>query len=315
LAADVAEQVLIWIVGKENRKDGKISLCDGQKNRRATFLGKNMGKVLLSHRHPALYWLGVRWNRLKRYGQWMVDRENYTRERNDEILPCLVKRHSTRLIKKYGDADMRLQLNKVENLKIVVSCLDGIVIRPGETFSFCRLVGKPTAKRGFLEGMELAMGKASSGIGGGICQMANLLHWLVLHSPLTLVERSTHSFDPFPDENRSIPFGTGCAIFYNYIDFRFRNETELTFQLHLWMDESELWGELKSDEEIYETYKVFEEDHAFVKRGETFYRKNKICRRVMVRKEGGRFLRNEVMKENFVRVMYEPDIVQEDDNV
>ncbi len=137
--------------------------------------------------------------------------------------------------------------------------------------------------------------------------MANLLNWLVLHSPLTSLERSSHSFDPFPDQNRSIPFGTGCAIFYNYVDFRFRNDTEQTLQLKLWMDEKELWGELLSDEEIYETYKIFEEDHEFVRKEGVFYRKNTICRKVMVRKEGGRFLRNEVVKKNFVRVMYEPE--------
>ena len=199
---------------------------------------------------------------------------------------------------------MRLQRNKVENLKIVVQCLNGVVIRPGESFSFCRLVGKPTAKRGFLEGMELSMGKAQAGIGGGICQMANLLNWLVMHSPLTVTERSSHSFDPFPDLNRSIPFGTGCAIFYNYIDFRFRNETERAFQVKLWMDGEQLWGELVSDEEIGETYKVFEEDHAFVKEGAQWYRSNVIMRRVMVRR-GGKFLRNEEVKRNFVRVMYE----------
>ena len=266
--------------------------------------------MLLSHRHPFLYWLGVRWNRLKRFAMWAFDRQRYCEEKSEEILPFLVKRHSTRMVKVLdggGDESLRLQLNKVENLKLVVPCLNHVLIRPGEMFSFCRLVGKPTAKRGFKEGMELSMGKASSGIGGGICQMANLLHWLVLHSPLTLVERSSHSFDPFPDQNRSIPFGTGCAIFYNYVDFRFRNETEQTFQLNLWIDETELWGELKSDEEIYETYKIYEEDHEFVKEEGQWFRKNTIMRRVMVRKEGGRFLRNEEMKKNFVRVMYDPE--------
>ena len=115
----------------------------------------------------------------------MMDGESYVKNREVVDLPCLVKRHSTRLIKKLGDSEMRLQLNKVENLKLVMGCLDGVVIRPGESFSFCRLVGKPTARRGFKEGMELSMGKAQSGIGGGICQIANLLNWLVMHSPLT----------------------------------------------------------------------------------------------------------------------------------
>lgn len=201
---------------------------------------------------------------------------------------------------------MQLQLNKVTNLKLCLPHLNGLLIRPGETFSFCKAVGKPTAKRGFLEGMELSMGKAQSGIGGGICQMANMLHWLVLHSPLTVTERSTHSFDPFPDQNRSIPFGTGCAIFYNYIDFAFRNDTDLTFQLLLDIDDKNLNGQLVSDAPTEHTYKIFEKNHHFLKQGPTFYRHNEIWRKVLSRYSGD-ILHEEHLKTNHVRVMYTPE--------
>ena len=216
----------------------------------------------------------------------------------------MVKKHSSRLLKKLGEAEMELQRNKVVNIGICVPYLDGLIVRPGEAFSFHKLVGRPTAKRGFLEGIELSMGKAQPGIGGGICQIANMLHWLVLHSPLTVVERSSHSFDPFPDNKRSIPFGTGCALFYNYVDFRFVNETEETFQLKLWQDEGKLWGELRSLTEIEETYKIFEKEHQFVRRGEDIFRKNEIWRKVSKRKTG-MFVREEFMKKNDSRLMYE----------
>ena len=75
---------------------------------------------------------------------------------------------------------MQLQYNKITNLKIAAKEISGIVIKPGETFSFCKLVGLPTKKKGYLMGMELSFGKARPGIGGGICQIANLLNWLVL---------------------------------------------------------------------------------------------------------------------------------------
>jgi vancomycin resistance protein VanW len=41
---------------------------------------------------------------------------------------------------------------------------------------------------------------------------------MAIHSPLVVVERSNHSFDPFPDDGRGLPFGSGAEIFYNYID-------------------------------------------------------------------------------------------------
>jgi vancomycin resistance protein VanW len=265
---------------------------------------------LLSHRHPALYWLAVRYHRCRRFWRWRTEKGRWGEVR-EQRQPCLVKRHSSRLIKLLGQSDMQLQLNKVTNLKLVTLILDQVTLGPGEVFSFCRLVGKPTRKRGFLEGMELTMGQARSGIGGGICQMANLLHWLVLHSPLTVTERSAHSFDPFLDQNRSMPFGTGCAIFYNYVDLCFRNDTDYVFQFRLWMTDTDLWGELRSDREIAETYRVFEKNHRFIRRGGIFYRANEIWRHVMERKTG-RSLRDEPVKSNFVRVMYEPETYVED---
>ena len=73
--------------------------------------------------------------------------------------------------------------------------------------------------------MRLSDGARGAGVGGGICQLANLLHWMVLHSPLTVVERSEHSFDPFPDNGRVLPWGVGCSIAYNYVDLVVRNDT------------------------------------------------------------------------------------------
>lgn len=265
---------------------------------------------LLSHRHPFLYWLAVCYHRVRRHWRWHQEKTKWVR-RSETLQPCLVKRHSSRLIKHLGRAEMQLQFNKVTNLRLITPLIDQVTLAPGETFSFCRLVGKPTRTRGFLEGMELSMGQARSGVGGGICQMANLLHWLVLHSPLTVTERSAHSFDPFPDQNRSIPFGTGCAIFYNYVDLCFRNDTDYVFQFRIWMTETDLWGELRSDREVAETYRIFERDHRFIRRDGVFYRANEIWRHVMERKTG-RSLRDEPIKSNFVRVMYEPETYVEE---
>ena len=42
-----------------------------------------------------------------------------------------------------------LQYNKIDNLKIVVERINGTLIKPGETFSFCKTVGLPTKKKGY----------------------------------------------------------------------------------------------------------------------------------------------------------------------
>lgn len=48
--------------------------------------------------------------------------------------------------------------------------------------------------------MQLSRGEVVRGVGGGLCQLANLLYWMSLHTPLEIAERHQHSFDPFPDE-------------------------------------------------------------------------------------------------------------------
>lgn len=217
--------------------------------------------------------------RMRRSMKWAFCGRAYASGRESESLGYRAHRHSSLLIRKLGDSDPQLQLSKITNLRIAAACIDGLLIKPGETFSFCKRVGRPTRKRGFVEGLELCRGEARSGVGGGICQIANLLHWLVLHSPLDVVERSQHSFDPFPDEGRIIPFGTGAAIFYNYVDYQFENRTPWTFQIRLWLTEKTLEGDLRCSHELEHNYRVLERNHAFLKIGGHFYRTNEIWRK------------------------------------
>jgi vancomycin resistance protein VanW len=212
------------------------------------------------------------------------------------------------LLKRLGESDMQLQINKVTNLAIALRQITGIVIRPGETFSFCKLVGRPTQRKGYLHGMELSFGEARPGIGGGICQISNLIHWLVMHSPLTVTERYHHSFDPFPDDGRVLPFGSGATVFYNYRDYQFTNNTQYTFQVNLWLSEKCLEGELRIDTELDFAYHVFEKDHAFLKIDGQFYRRNEIWREKILKYESGRVVDTELVTKNFARVTYTPDV-------
>lgn len=230
---------------------------------------------------------------------------------SDTPLPHRIKKHRSILIRKLGDSDRELQINKVTNLKIASREINGILIRPGETFSFCKLVGLPTAKKGYLLGMELSNGVARPGIGGGICQISNLIHWIALHTPLKITERKHHSFDPFPDENRVLPFGSGATVFYNYIDLQFYNSTKNTFQILLWLTEDHLCGEIRALDPIERTYYVYEDKHEFLKIQDRFYRKNEIWRRIHAR-DGGALLDREYLYKNFAEVKYRPETFRAD---
>lgn len=272
-------------------------------------------RKLLSQRHPILYFLAVWARRVWRYFDWWFDNKKYANNLTTEKLAFRVKNHQSVLLKKLGDSDMQLQVNKATNLKIATKQIDGILIRPKETFSFCKLVGLPTTQKGYLLGMELTFGHARAGIGGGICQISNLIHWLVIHSPLTVTERYHHSFDPFPDDGRVLPFGSGATVFYNYRDYQFTNNTDHTFQINLWFSDKCLEGELRIDKELNYAYHVIEKKHQFLKIDGQFYRKNEIWRDKILKFESGKIIETELITKNFARVTYTPyNYIEEEKN-
>ena len=266
-----------------------------------------MSRKLLSEMHPALYFLSVWSRRLIRCLNWYFGNKKFAMVFDGEKLPFRVTKHQSVLIRKLGGSDLQLQYNKITNLAIAIKKIDGILIRPGETFSFCKLVGLSTKRKGYLPGMVLSGGEAKPGIGGGICQIANLIHWLVIHSPLTVSERYHHTFDPFPDDRRVLPFGSGATVFYNYIDYQFKNNTPLTFQIRLWLSQKCLEGDLRVSEDLDFAYHVFEKDHQFLRIDGNYYRKNEIWRNKIIRRKSGEILETELITRNFALVKYLPE--------
>ena len=83
-----------------------------------------------------------------------------------ENLPFSYFSHKTILLRKLKDVDMWMQHNKIINLKIATKKLNGILIRPGEILSYWRLIGKPTKRKGYVNGMILNNGTFSADTGG-----------------------------------------------------------------------------------------------------------------------------------------------------
>lgn len=258
-----------------------------------------------SERHPAVFPLAVRLNRARRRLQWLRSPDAWAAERQPQDLPIRVKAHNSLLLRQLGESEMYLQHNKVENLRLASSRVDGLIIRPGETFSFNKVVGNCTRRRGYVEGMRLSNGEAVPGVGGGICQLANLIHWMVLHSELTVTDRSEHSFDPFPDNGRVLPWGVGCSIVYNYVDLQFRNDTALTYQLRVTVGDRYLEGTLRADHRQEHSYKVHGEAERFYRLGDDYFRANQIWRTVIDRRTGNR-VGEELLRHNCALVKYVP---------
>jgi vancomycin resistance protein VanW len=249
--------------------------------------------------------LGMSYYTLKRYIEWYLDRKKYSKKIVHEKYQHVYFEHRTPLLRRLRDVDMWLQYNKITNLKIASKNINNVVVQPGETFSYWRLIGRTTKRKGYVDGMILYYGGFKSGIGGGLCQLSNLIYWMTLHTPLTIIERYRHSYDVFPDSNRTQPFGSGATCFYNYRDLQIYNGTNQTFQLCIDFDQDYLIGEWRTLNPPNFKYEVYEKEHQI--RHEFwggYTRHNLIHRKVYSSDET--FIRDEYVTENHAIMMYEP---------
>ena len=257
------------------------------------------------------YWISLHKEYLLRDIKTLLSGEKYAKERNLTPLPCLVKGHTSLLLRRLNGVEMQLQQGKIQNLRIAAQKLNGIIIRPGETFSFWGLVGHPTAKKGYTEGLVIAGTQMKPGIAGGLCQLANMAHWLVLNSPLTVTELHHHSDALFPDERRTVPFGTGTSVFYKNVDYQFKNTTNQPVQLLFWLSDTDLCGELRTTKPFPYRYRIVEENSCFVREDDGWYRVSKVYRKVIER-ESGQEVAKEPVLDNHSRVMYDPALIPQE---
>lgn len=241
----------------------------------------------------------------RRYLLWCSPRFRWAKERRQDRLPCVQAAHATPLLRQLRGEDMVLQENKITNLRLAVARLDGVVLHPGETFSYWKLIGKPTRRKGYLDGMVLFLGRIGSDVGGGLCQLSNLIFWMTLHTPLTVTERYRHSHDVFPDAGRTQPFGSGATCAYPHRDLMIRNDTDRDFQLCLRVGETHLEGEWRALEPPACRYEILERDHRMDQAAWGGYiRHNQLFRRTY--DLAGALLGEEFLFANDAIMMYSP---------
>ena len=272
-----------------------------------------MTRKLFGDINPTCYKIAVKKEMLKRKLKDFFSFEKFAVNTFDnKVLPNIVKAHTSLMVRKLHGVDIQLQINKVTNIKLACEKINGIIIRPGEVFSYWKTVGPTTEKEGYKKGLVIAKrGEFSSGFGGGLCQMANMIHWLVLNSSLEVVELHHPTDALFPDERRRVPFGTGTSVVYNYVDYRFKNNTNQNIQILVWVEGEELCGELRSEVPFDNRYKLVEEDHHFKKEGDNYYRNSKVYRIVIDRKTN-KEIDKELILDNHSLVMYDHELIPKD---
>ena len=271
-----------------------------------------MKKKLFCEISPFTYRLSLQKEIALRHVKNLLGRERFAHRYEKERLPVVTSSHVSHLIKVGPGIDPQLQRNKAANIRLACSKMDGLVIAPGETFSFWNRVGKTSRRNGFSEGRVLVNGKLVAGIRGGLCNLANTINRLVLHSPLTITELHHHSDALAPDPGgKHVPYGAGTSVNYNFIDYRFRNDTAQPVQLRLWCEGDDLYAELRTVKDFPHSYRLTEEDHHFHREADgKYYRLSRIYRETLDRATG-ETVRKELVWNNRSEVLFDVGLIPE----
>lgn len=140
---------------------------------------------------------------------------------------------------------------KLANLQRGAAMLDGVLIAPGEIFSFWHWLGRPIAARGFAIGRAIREDMATGDPGGGLCQLSGIAYELGLRGGLDIVERHAHSRDLYEaEEDRFTPLGLDATVVWPWKDLRLENRLGVPVVLRFAVTGMALRAWLQADGEV-----------------------------------------------------------------
>lgn len=116
--------------------------------------------------------------------------------------------------------------NRNINLKLACEAIDGIIMNPGDTFSYNETLGERTPEKGYKPGASYVGGETVYDYGGGICQVSSTLYYCTIVSDLEIIERDCHGY-----ASSYIPLSMDATVFWGGIDFKFRNNSEYPIRI------------------------------------------------------------------------------------
>lgn len=115
--------------------------------------------------------------------------------------------------------------NRIHNLTLASSRLNGVVVAPGETFSMNQALDEVSRATGYREAYVISQGRTVLGDGGGVCQTSTTMFRAALNAGLPIVERKSHAYRVHYYEEDTGP-GFDATIFGPTVDLKFINDTK-----------------------------------------------------------------------------------------
>ena len=116
--------------------------------------------------------------------------------------------------------------NRATNLKLACASLDGLILQPGEEFSYNNTLGQRTAERGYKPAPAYSGTRLVDSIGGGICQVSSTLYCATLYADMEIVFRINHGY-----KSSYIGLGLDATVSWGKPDFQFRNSSNFPIML------------------------------------------------------------------------------------
>lgn len=226
----------------------------------------------------------------------------YAVQQQDEPLPYMLFETRCPMINGNTGFDIKYQENKVFNLKLAAKKLNGLLIRPGETFSFYQAIRYADRDTPYKDGLAEINGRLTTEYGGGLCMLSNLLFWTLLHAPLSIIERHGHREKDFPEPPSDALYGVDAAVAEGWLDLKFKNETELCFQLGIEFEKEQIIGRVLSSGEPGIRYELINGVLSYERKDGRIYEKAPVIRRKL--SPNGELLGEEELYTNMCIINY-----------
>lgn len=116
---------------------------------------------------------------------------------------------------------------RAKNIRRAAQLLNGVVLEPGQVFSFNDTVGERNERNGFTWAPVIVNDEFEPGLGGGVCQVASTLHAAAVHAGLEVVSRRSHS-----RPSGYAPLGLDAAVVYGEVDLKVKNPYPVPLMIH-----------------------------------------------------------------------------------
>jgi len=114
--------------------------------------------------------------------------------------------------------------NRKFNVGLAASRINGVLIPPGEEFSFVKTVGDISGASGYKQAYVIKSGRTVLDDGGGVCQVSTTIYRAALNTGLPITERTAHAYRVGYYE-QGFPPGLDATIYSPSVDFKFMNDT------------------------------------------------------------------------------------------